>query len=125
MSANLNTPAPAGHPPDGLDRLLMDYFKNELPHPWPEPRGPAEPSVAVRGRHDPAARSRYTLAASVGILLGLGVCLSSFRDDRTGRAGESTSPLLPKAVMDGKKILDENMNPMPGDRDPMTGASVP
>lgn len=88
-------PTPAG-PPDDLDRLLGDFFKAQLRHPWPNapvpPAAAAEPSERVRvrpraaetpapARRDAAARARFTLAASVALMLGalwyfvsVGVC---------------------------------------------------
>jgi hypothetical protein len=74
-------------PADKLDRLLSDFFKAQLKHPWPDaPAAPtSEPSVLVAARSPSATvplnrpgaptrnvnnKSRYTLAASVVLLLG-------------------------------------------------------
>jgi hypothetical protein len=50
---------------DSLDRLLREFFRGEMPHPWPEAPQPAAP----RPRR---ARSRYrlhlALAASAAFL---------------------------------------------------------
>src|SRR5215475_10716934 len=68
-------------PADHLDRLLSDFFKAQMQHPWPAaPATPAsEPSVLVAARaaalnaphnqpaRDPQSRARYTLAASVAL----------------------------------------------------------
>ena len=72
-------------PNDNVDRLLSAFFKAEMPDPWPaaptasainEPAGLVgeraeaprnEPAVA---RRDHNSRARYTLAASVALLLG-------------------------------------------------------
>lgn len=116
------SPPPPGHPPDGLDRLLSDYFKNELPKPWPAPRAIAEPA-APRPRRDAGSRSRYTLAASVAALIGLGVYLSA--GTPAGQAPNAGKPdLLNKAEADGKGVL-KHVNPMPVEHDPMRGANMP
>src|SRR5437868_15348048 len=64
-----------GQPGDGLDRLLSDFFRSEMPAPWPEPKLPDEqpnltlaPRTAARGWA--LFRSRFALAASVALLLG-------------------------------------------------------
>lgn len=72
-------------PGDNLDRLLSDFFKAEMKRPWPAaPVTPAaEPSTLARvqsavvdaprnrpAARDTTARARYTLAASVALLLG-------------------------------------------------------
>lgn len=67
--------------PDPLDRLLSDFFQTQLRRPWPPAPlpPPAEGPVVTPARSsapsrasiaDPAARARYTLAASVALLLG-------------------------------------------------------
>ena len=91
MSAN-SLPKAAGE----LDELLSDFFKSQLKRPWPKAPVPesaarAEPSelAAVRAaepprnsppaparRRDNTARARYTLAASVALLLGTGWLLT-------------------------------------------------
>ena len=64
---------------DGVDRLLSDFFKSEIPHPWPTAPVPdgslAEPSSLhvkpePRRTADPGRRPRLTLAVSVALLLG-------------------------------------------------------
>jgi hypothetical protein len=72
-------------PGDDLDRVLIDFFKAEMKRPWPAPPvvTSAEPSTVAAARaavadaprnrpvpRDTTARSRYTLAASVALLLG-------------------------------------------------------
>jgi hypothetical protein len=85
MTPNSSTDEPRSEPPDSIDRLLSDYFKAQLKRPWPTaPHVPsAEPSSIGAGRSPVAAtltnrtgvgvdnsRARYTLAASVALLLG-------------------------------------------------------
>jgi hypothetical protein len=64
-----------GHPGDGLDRLLSDFFRSEMPDPWPEPELPEQqPTLALPDRPIPRPRgllrSRFALAASVALLVG-------------------------------------------------------
>jgi hypothetical protein len=58
--------------PNDLDRLLRDYFRSEMPEPWPAPQMPARlavvPARAGRSRWG-LFRSRFALAASVALLL--------------------------------------------------------
>ena len=91
---------------DGIDRLLSDFFKSKMPHPWPAPPVPpgalAEPSTLAAARDDrrerearPAAssgnRARYTLAASVALMLGACWYLSTGANP----AGKPASPVAP------------------------------
>jgi hypothetical protein len=81
---------------DELDRLLSDFFKSQLKQPWPKAPLPAsgastEPSElaaarltevpsdkpAPAARRDNTARSRFTLAASVALVLGASLLLSN------------------------------------------------
>src|SRR4051794_29755905 len=88
----MNTTPPHAKAPDELDRLLSEFFKAQLKHPWPNAPVPAganggaaqtEPSellaartanaprnTAPPARRDNTARARFTLAASVALLLG-------------------------------------------------------
>jgi hypothetical protein len=85
MSQNPPTDAARREPADPLDRLLMDFFQSQLKQPWPPaPATPAtEPAALVASREttpsrrDPSRRSRYTLAASVALVLGVGWLFSS------------------------------------------------
>ncbi len=99
--------------PEPIDQILSDFFKSELKSPWPAapdtaslgnprfgiPRS-AVPSSAASARGvvsaparpplaDPTAKARYTLAASVALLLGTCWYLSS------GLPGRGTGPLSP------------------------------
>ncbi len=67
---------------DTIDALLSDYFKTEMPKPWPaapvvefaQPQllnaAPTLHSVGATVATDTNARARYTLAASIALLLG-------------------------------------------------------
>ncbi|MBX9623606.1 MAG: hypothetical protein K2X82_07310 [Gemmataceae bacterium] len=57
------------HPPDALDQAFADYFGSQMPRPWPA--APAVASAApARPATDPSRRARWTLAASVALVLG-------------------------------------------------------
>jgi hypothetical protein len=63
---------------DDLDRLLSRFLKAQMPDPWPAaPVAHSEPSALAAARAplaprnvDPGRRARYTLAASVALVLG-------------------------------------------------------
>lgn len=75
--------------PDDLDRLLSDFFKAQMKNPWPnaplaqtaEPSELATRTEAPQGepapaRRDNTARAKFTLAASVALLLGTAFYMS-------------------------------------------------
>lgn len=85
----MNTLSPNPDTPDELDRLFSEFFKGQLKQPWPKApapltaTAPAEPSELAAARaaetprkqpapaaRDNTARARFTLAASVALLLG-------------------------------------------------------
>jgi hypothetical protein len=84
----MNTTPTKTAAPDELDRLLSDFFKSQLKQPWPKAPVPSaaasEPSELATARsaeaprrqptttttRDNTARARFTLAASVALLLG-------------------------------------------------------
>src|SRR5579883_1004856 len=119
-----NTNHTAGYPPDRLDGLLSDFFKNEMPYPWPGHRVSAVAPSSTAGRRDTGLRSRYTLAASVAVLMGLGTFLMSFQSpDPAARGGVTAGDrLLPQSEADGSKLM-KNMNPPPAQPDPMIGTN--
>ena len=65
-------PPPPRKPSDDLDFLLRRFFRSQMPDPWPRPRlsffRPHPATPATPSRH-PLIRSRWALAASVGLLL--------------------------------------------------------
>jgi hypothetical protein len=86
-------------PGDDLDGLLRAFFRGQMPNPWPAPRLPrfrtATPArPAPPGR--PLMRSRWALAASVGLLL-----LGSL-----GLTGRFTQPTRHDASFDGPMTGD-------------------
>jgi hypothetical protein len=118
---------------DNLDRLLSDFFKAQMQSPWPAaPVTPAsEPSVLVAARNanteaprnqpaataPPAARdsgskARYTLAASVALLLGTCWYLSNgFRAAERTAPGSSNNPtgsgLIDKGIAGNPDALEQ------------------
>jgi hypothetical protein len=67
---NLVQPPPQ-RPGDDLDGLLRMFFRSQMPYPWPAPPSPFRSKPAGRpasaGRS--LIRSRWALAASIGLLL--------------------------------------------------------
>jgi hypothetical protein len=65
-----------------LDRLLSDFFRSELPHPWPEaPRPDEQPMTLPLPARKPRPRrsswpSRLALVAAIALLLAGGWFLS-------------------------------------------------
>lgn len=91
MSLLPPNPHPRNGPPDDLDRLFGNFFKSQMPKPWPAVRIPAlvEPAGGLTARAvggDTAVRSRLTLAVSAALLLGGGLYLS-------GQMGTDPRPL--------------------------------
>jgi hypothetical protein len=96
-------------PVDHLDRLFGDFFKSQMKRPWPAAPvvlAATEASVLVATRtpevgvprnqptasRDPGGRARYTLAASVALLLGTGWFLTN-----GFQPGEHSAPSVPTA----------------------------
>jgi hypothetical protein len=91
MNQSTSTDDLQNGPVEDLDRLLSDFFKSQMKKPWPAaPAVTSEPSVFVAARtaevesprnqpagRDTGTRARYTLAASVALLLGTGWFLSN------------------------------------------------
>ena len=86
--------------PDRIDRLFGDFFRNEMPHPWPAPH--RIPTTVHAG--DAAMRSRMALAASVAALFGLGVYLSSATPAHSPKVATSER-LLSGSTASGEELL--------------------
>ncbi len=59
-------------PGDDLDGLLRAFFRSQMPQPWPASQAPRSlnvPAARPASSRHPLMRSRYTLAASVALLL--------------------------------------------------------
>lgn len=97
------TPNP--HPPDALDRAFGDFFQAQMPHPWPA--APATPAARPATRPavpDGSARARWTLAASVALLVGGGWLLSGGPQPSRPSAGKTAA---------GPDILNEASATLP------------
>jgi hypothetical protein len=126
----MNTPPANPKTPDELDRLFSGFFKAQLKHPWPNaplpPAGNAvEPSELVAARsagatqnvptptrteaaYDSTARARFTLAASVALMLGTCWYLSNGFESGTRPiqgAPNSSSPMLQDSGADASKHI--------------------
>jgi hypothetical protein len=105
-------------PPDELDRLLSEFFKAQLRHPWPNAPVPAaapasEPSGLVNSRaaearneadparRDGSARARLTLAASVALALGACWALSSGFEPTATPGVAPATPVGPGMLQNG------------------------
>lgn len=107
MSQNPPTEVARREPADPLDRLLADFFQSQLKQPWPpapatpstEPAALAASREPIPSRRDSSRRSRYTLAASVALLLGVGWLFSSgfAPGDRPGSNPAPTGGMLKDA----------------------------
>jgi hypothetical protein len=94
---NRTSPLPAAADP--LDRALHGYFHSQLPVEWPA--APVEVKTACAPSPTRRSTARFTLAASIALLLGLGATLSYAPQSPTAPAG---SGLLNDASADGKKL---------------------
>jgi hypothetical protein len=93
---------PSLPPGDELDGLLRAFFQSQLPHPWPMPS--VSLSQAPLARRPPAdgrslIRSRWALAASLGLLL-LGSLLLPSRFTQEGKPENGPSgPIIGSAPL--------------------------
>jgi hypothetical protein len=55
--------------PERVDRMLHDYFRAELPSPWPAPQLPDDVPAAVRPARSIRNGARWAIAASLLFLL--------------------------------------------------------
>ncbi|HEY1189761.1 MAG TPA: hypothetical protein VGE74_19085 [Gemmata sp.] len=115
-------------PPDELDKLLSGFFKAQLKNPWPKAPSVApvtpvvEPSTLATARaadaprsvpvsvRDGTARARFTLAASVALLLGTGWFLADgfhpgARSGHEAAPGKRGGLFLPASGADGSEHL--------------------
>jgi hypothetical protein len=103
--------------PDELDLLFSEFFKAQLKEPWPKAPVPtAEPSELAAppstlapanapAARDASARARFTLAASVALVIGASWFLSNgFQGTRGGNApAPNGGPgMLQESGADGK-----------------------
>jgi hypothetical protein len=105
---------------DEVDDLLRAFFRSEMPDPWPAwspSKPPASlPTPAPRPRLRPLFRSRFTLAASVAILLiGQLWLLGSYKKnagrlDSAGREAPAVDVARPPLPRSGA-VKDPNSGP--------------
>lgn len=99
------------------ERLLREFFRAELPTPWPKMEFPQpveprrEPDPQELTRHpvlSPNTTARWTLMISGAVLLGFGLMLTRGpRSDFTDRptvARETPHSLFERATADGSKL---------------------
>jgi hypothetical protein len=101
---NLTEPPPS-KPSDELDDLLRAFFRSQMPHSWPAPRQPAArvaPSPRPSAPRRSLNRSRWALAASIGLLL-----VGSF--SLPGRLTPSNSEAVPGGPMTSDNELRRKM----------------
>ena len=81
-------------PNEPVDELLSDYFKSAMPKPWPAAPRLAEPSQVAAARTEPGRRARFTLAASVAIMVGACWYFAS-APQPAARTRPGAEPMLP------------------------------
>jgi hypothetical protein len=85
-------PTASDRSPDDVDGVLNDFFRAELPDPWPALTLPAEPPLPLPpSRRRPLVRGRFALAASLLLLLLGSLALSNRFPDQLAYRVESGS----------------------------------
>src|SRR5262245_12021954 len=83
-------------PDDLVDSLLREFFRAEMPDPWPSLEAPTAERVTVPmrplARRWTVLRSRFTLAASVLLLLGLSLFLAGRFTNSSGSIAIGADP---------------------------------
>ena len=97
-----------------VDRLLSDFYRNQMPTTWPSPPVIVESRAPVSRASGMQWRMRLTLAASVAALLGLGIVLSG--GSGSSRPKDSNEDLLRNGTA-GPGGLNKHINP---ERQPMS-----
>jgi hypothetical protein len=96
---------PPMQPGDDLDGLLRKFFRRQLPNPWPPPRLLSDVSSCQRrpANGQNLMRSRWTLAASVALLL-FGSWLLPNRFTTDARTGPGPNgPMITNIPLDAPK----------------------
>jgi hypothetical protein len=87
-----------------IDELLSDFYKSRMPRPWPAAPAPVMASPAGNDASRRAGnRARFTLAASVALLVGL--CWYFTNGSQPGPQGPTPQP--------GAGYLNEGSATMP------------
>ena len=94
--------------PDPAELAFAEFFREHVPHPWPA--CPVPVTTKADPLPDHSRGSRFALAASVALLLGLGFAF-------TGGLGSAPPPktghhLSGGATADGKSLL-KHADPIP------------
>ena len=113
-------------PHDAVDDLLSDYFKSKMRQPWPAApaAASAEPSALHAARHaDRGNRSRYTLAASVALLIG--ICWYFSNGSQPGERALKPAPSSPGILDDGSAKMPKEFEKTKKAKDPMGLPSGP
>jgi hypothetical protein len=102
-----------GLPPEEVDTLLRNFFRAEMPDPWPVLKAPA--TEPFRQERRPASRwtpirSRMALAASVALLLLGSWCFSAKSPDysKPSQDGSGTSYGSPARPWEKDRIKSPN-----------------
>jgi len=80
------------HDPDDVDQLLRTFFHEEVPNPWPAVEPPPRPARQGWTRWS-LLRSRFTLAASVALLLTAGLLVAGMGPGNPLPGASSHGPL--------------------------------
>lgn len=93
--------------PDDADRAFAEFFCGQVPAPWPQCPVPAAAKPAPAS--DAPWSSRFALAASVALLLGLGFAFTS--GIAPSAKPNTNGNLVNGATANGKDLL-KNLDPM-------------
>lgn len=88
-----------------LDVLLRNYFRSEMPDPWPAFQAPAIARFSPPARRWAPVRSKLALAASIGLLMIGSWCLSGGRPVDYSQPA-SVSPLGDPGAASGSSLKD-------------------
>jgi len=101
-----------------LDAALTDFFRHELPKPWPAAPALAAPAALHR---DPGRRPRLTLAASVAALAGACWLLSNGGGPAGGAKPAPVADVLQNATARHPAATDKAKAKAAATPDPMVG----
>jgi hypothetical protein len=101
---------------DALDQKLRDFFRAEMPNPWPACQAPESPAKTVGHAtvRRPLFRSRFALAASLLCLLAGHLVLSGMFSDYSPTPRNSTTE--PSIGANPNSKLRKTIPPGPLDR---------
>jgi hypothetical protein len=115
-----NSPDP-NIPPHPLDPALRQYFRRQVPDPFPPCRpldGGPRPVPKSRRAERTGVSGRAVLAVAAAVLLGIGILLSSGFPATKATTQPGDPGVLKNATADGKELLPPHKKPNPmGDSD--------